>query len=394
MTSAAAPAAVPPSATYPRMVVDLDAVDANIALMAAWSAARGAALAPHVKTTMSESIVRRQVAGGAARLTVATVEQARTVLSWGHRRVLIANEVVDRRALEILRSLIDGEQDADVICLVDSAEGIEQARRVFATSGRGLQVMVDVGTPGGRTGVRDAPTARRLAQSVHSISGLRLVGVAGYEGVVANVRDAATLRAVDDHCRRTAAVFADLADHGDLYETAAPILSMGGSAFPDRVVAEMPAAELVNGGVLLLRSGCYVTHDHGTYAQVSPIANLKPAITIEAMVLSAPEPGTVVVGAGKRELPHDAGMPTLLAATDLEGARRTGAGPEPGVSGVVTALFDHHAVLTDAHGLRVTDVVELGISHPCSAFARWDTYRVTRGGSQIGIERTEFHRNS
>jgi D-serine deaminase-like pyridoxal phosphate-dependent protein len=127
-----------------------------------------------------------------------------------------------------------------------------------------------------------------------------------------------------------------------------------------------------------------VTHDHGTYARVSPIAGLKPAITIRAVVLSAPETGTVVLGAGKRELPHDAGMPVLLSATGLGGVAR------PEASGLVTALFDHHAVLTGARGLHVTDVVELGVSHPCSAFARWDTYLIARDGRLVGVEHTEF----
>ncbi|WP_432829965.1 alanine racemase [Dactylosporangium sp. CA-092794] len=346
--------------TYPHMAVDMAAVEHNIAVMAAWCAERGVGLAPHVKTTMSEPIVRRQVAAGAAWLTVATVGQAGVVLSWGYRRVLIANEVVEPAALERLRGWIDGEEAAEIVCLVDSAEGVERARRAFAASARGLGVMVDVGTAGGRTGVRDPRDARRLAELVHASTGLRLVGVAGYEGVVAAARDDATLRAVDEHCRRTAGVFADLAE---LYETDAPVFSMGGSVFPDRVVAARPER-----GTVLLRSGCYVTHDHGMYARVSPIPGLVPAITIRAVVLSAPEPGMVVLGAGKRELPHDAGLPVLLSAPGAE----------------VTALFDHHAVVTGAQGLRVGDVAELGISHPCSAFARWDDeYVITRGGSRF-----------
>ena len=83
-----------------------------------------------------------------------------------------------------------------------------------------------------------------------------------------------------------------------------------------------------------------------------------------------------VVGAGKRELPHDAGMPTLL-----------------GHAGVVSALYDHHTVLTGATGLRVSDVVEFGISHPCSLFARWDDFEVTRAGRHVGTWTTDFRRS-
>ena len=120
------------------------------------------------------------------------------------------------------------------------------------------------------------------------------------------------------------------------------------------------------------------------YARTSPFADLTPAVTIRAVVLSAPEPGTVVVGAGKRELPHDAGMPTVLSATDACGVIIQEAG------GVVAAMFDHHTVLTSATGLGVTDVVEFGVSHPCSAFARWDGFLVTRAGTVVDVWPTEF----
>ncbi|WP_410595620.1 alanine racemase [Amycolatopsis sp. lyj-23] len=355
---------------YPWLRVDVGAVEHNAALMAAWAASHGAALEPHVKTTMAPEIVRLQVEAGAARLTVATVAQARTVLSWGYRSLLIANEVVNVLALREIKDWM--EQGADVTCFVDSLEGIEVAQRVFTWAP--LPVLLDVGVRGGRTGVRDKPAARSLAGRVLASSGLRLAGVAGYEGVVPNSRDEAVTDAVREHCRRTAETFVELAGE---YETSSPVLSMGGSAFPDLVVAEV--ARLVPEGALALRSGCYVTHDHGTYAGVSPLAGLRPAITVRAEVISAPEPGTVVLGAGKRELPHDAGLPVLLAAgsaanellsTDIEGRIET--------------LYDHHAVVIGARGLQVTDVVELGVSHPCSAFSRWDEFSLTRNSHVIG----------
>ncbi|WP_410567306.1 alanine racemase [Amycolatopsis sp. cmx-4-61] len=356
---------------YPHLRVDLGAVEHNAALMAAWAASHGAALTPHVKTTMSPEIVRLQVEAGAERLTVATVGQARTVLSWGYTSLLVANEVVDVLALRQLRNWL--ESDLDIACFVDSPEGVALAQEVFAMSTRPLPVLAEVGVRGGRTGVRDKRSAHSLARLVHSSPGLRLIGVAGYEGVVPNSRDGATTRAVREHCRRTAETFTELAQ---LCETPAPVLSMGGSAFPDIVVAETTG--LVPDGVLALRSGCYVTHDHGTYAAVSPLTGLKPAITVRAQVISAPEPGVVVLGAGKRELPHDAGLPVLLGAQSVTGAATAVTG------GRVTTLYDHHAVVTGAPGLRVADVAELGISHPCSAFGRWDSFLLTRDGRVTG----------
>ena len=350
--------------TYPRMLVDVTALEHNIVVMARWCVERGVGLAPHVKTTMSAPVTERQVAAGAEMLTVATVEQATIVHSWGHRRILVANEVVDTEALGRLRALTELDGSAEITCFADSTAGVRVAGETFAGAARPLALMVDVGTPGGRSGVRDQHQARELALAIAAHPALRLVGVAGYEGVLGNERGEATLTAVDEYCRRVGDIF--LANTG-LYECDRPVLSMGGSIFPDRVVASLPAGTL-------LRCGCYVTHDHGRYADASPKLGLVAAATVQAVVLSVPEAGVAVVGAGKRELPHDAGMPTVLSRP-----------------GSVTAMYDHHTVLTGATDLRVADVVDLGVSHPCSLFARWPEFHVVRDGHHIDTWRTQFH---
>jgi D-serine deaminase-like pyridoxal phosphate-dependent protein len=350
--------------TYPRMLLDVAALEHNVAVMAAWCAERGVGLAPHVKTTMSAPIVERQAAAGAEAFTVATVEQAQIVHSWGHRRILIANEVIDAAALTRLRTLLEHDPSAEIACFADSPAGVRIAGEAFAGAARPLPLLVDVGAPGGRSGVRDARQARELALAIADHPALRLVGVAGYEGVLGNDRSEATLAAVDEYCGRVGDIF--LATAG-LFECDRPILSMGGSVFPDRVVAALPAGTL-------LRCGCYVTHDHGRYAEAGPQLGLVAAATVRALVLSVPEPGIAVVGAGKRELPHDAGLPTVLDRP-----------------GTVTAMYDHHTVVAGATGVRVADVVEFGISHPCSLFARWPAFQVTRDGRHTDMWRTQFH---
>ena len=356
--------------SYPRLVLDRDALDTNIRTMSEWCAARGVELAPHVKTTMSPEIVRRQADAGAVALTVATVDQAAAVLSWGHGAVLVANEVVDETGLERLRALMRGDAGRDIRILVDSVAGVAAASAVFDGTGPLLSVLVDVGADGGRTGVRSARDASDVADAVVSAPGLRLVGVSGYEGVQPNRRDPATLAAVDAHCRRVRDVFVALAAR---FETAEPVCTMGGSAFPDRVVDLVPSG--VPGTRIWLRSGCYVTHDHGTYAGVSPVAGLVPALAVSAVVLSTPEPGLAVLGAGKRDLPYDAGLPVLL---DGPGAIRT--------------LYDHHAVV-EGMDVAVGAVVRLGISHPCSAFDRWPVFVASRSdGGDPQLWTTDFGR--
>ena len=120
------------------------------------------------------------------------------------------------------------------------------------------------------------------------------------------------------------------------------------------------------------------------YEAASPLARshgasdpLLPALELWADVLSCPEPGRAIVGAGRRDVPYDAGLPTVLRAY-------RGGEPLPLGAATVTELNDQHAFVT-ADGLAPGDLVCLGISHPCGAFDRWRTllevdadYTVTR----------------
>lgn len=371
---------------YPQLRLNISALERNIGIMAAWCREQNVLLAPHVKTTMSAPIIERQIAAGAVGVTVATVDQVGTVMGWGHRNILIANQVVDGFGLARLKSWLEADPSLTVRIFADSAAGVAAAAATFDASARPLEVLIDVGTLAGRTGVRSATEARELALTIAAAPGLRLVGVAGYEGVVPNSRDAINVDAVDRHCQLVHDIFVDLAG---LFETPTPIFSMGGSAFPDRVIEFLPSPAEVPGTINLVRSGCYATHDHGTYAGVNPIPGLTPALTVRAVVVSAPEDGLVVVGAGKRDLPYDAGLPPFLAAFSAAGVAKTDA------TAKVHKLFDHHAVLLSAENLAVTDIVELGISHPCSAFDRWPEYLVVDdSGTVVDVWHTDFHRAS
>ena len=101
----AAPAAAAPA--YPQLRLNSDALETNIRVMEAWCRERHVDLAPHVKTTMSAPIIARQMAAGAVGVTVATVDQTAAALAWGHRHILIANQVVDRLGLTRLRSWLE-----------------------------------------------------------------------------------------------------------------------------------------------------------------------------------------------------------------------------------------------------------------------------------------------
>lgn len=354
--------------TLPQMLLDVAAVERNIAIKEAWTRDHGMVLAPHIKTTMTEEIVRRQLPGCWG-VTVATTAQAAKAAEWGASKILIVNEVVFRAHLEKLRAMLAKSPELEIYTLADSAAGVAAAAEVFRGATRPLKVLIDVGTPGGRTGIRAAEEAGPLAALIADADGLLLAGVSAYEGVAPNVRTEENLVAVDAHCRMARDVFESLE-----FEVEEPVFTVGGSAFQDRAAMFLP-----KGAVNVLRSGCYVVHDHGTYAGVSPVPGLEAAAVVRALVVSAPEPGRVILNAGKRELAYDAGLPVIVA--HHRGGELLSSGTP---AGTVTKLFDHHAIVDEADGLDVGDTVDLGISHPCSVFDRWrEVVAVSAGGVEV-----------
>lgn len=336
--------------SYPVALLSERALAHNIELMARYCREHGALLAPHVKTTMAPHIIDAQLAAGAWGATVAHVGQARVLREHGVGRIVIANQVTTPGELSWVAA------DGETLIYVDSVEGV----RAAAGCGAPLRVLLEVGYAGGRTGCRTREEAIAVAREVAATDGLQLAGVAAFEGLIGDVA------AVDGFLGEVAAVAEALRLPSGF------LLTAGGSAYFDRVVAVLgPAAERL-GGRLLLRSGCYVTHDHGVYERTGPGARgalggaFEPALEVWAPVLSRPEAGRALVGAGKRDLAYDMGLPIALPELVREGERLPFAGQ-------VVALNDQHAHLEvdERAELRPGDLVGFGISHPCALFDRW-----------------------
>lgn len=167
-----------PTLTWPLLTIDEAALDHNIGTAAAAFADAGVEHAPHVKTHMSREIWTRQVAAGAWGATVATPAQLRTALGWGlpgaGRRAFLANELVDPRDIAWLRTALadDGaDRTADEVWVyVDSGRGVDLLAAGFAGAApevtARLGVLVELGVPGGRTGVRTVSDAVVCSRSV------------------------------------------------------------------------------------------------------------------------------------------------------------------------------------------------------------------------------------
>jgi D-serine deaminase-like pyridoxal phosphate-dependent protein len=358
----------------PALTISEPALRANIEAMAAWCAARSLLLAPHAKTTLAAELIGRQLDAGAWGMTVADVRQARIAIASGARNVLIANQVLDPGALEWVAhrsaAAARGRAGETLIC-IDSMAGLERAAGAAgAPGGAAPTVLVEIGYRDGRCGVRDDDEALLLARAAAAEPGVRLGGIELFEGLIGMGGETGALAEVEELLARTASLMASVCE---LVEIRRPLISAGGSAYFDRVAAVLgePAAQL--GWDLCLRSGCYVTHDHGIYERIGPagrgaaVPRFRAAIELRATVLSRPQADRLILNAGRRDVSYDAGLPVVLA-------------PENATMEVV-ALNDQHAhVRVDpAAPVAVGDLIRLGISHPCTTLDRWPVLAIVDG---------------
>ncbi|MBI2771647.1 MAG: amino acid deaminase [Burkholderiales bacterium] len=363
----------------PLAVIHRDRLAGNLQWMQGFAGGRGVGLAPHGKTTMSPQLFRRQLDAGAWGLTFATVVQLRAGVTAGARRCIIANQVfraIDLQGIDELKRANTGLRVAflvDSIAQLELIEGWHGAHK----DAQPFEVLLEMGVDGGRTGCRSHGQALALAQRVRASAAARLVGIECYEGLGAIGQTGADTVYADALMQRVRGI-AQACDGQQLFETDEILLTAGGSAIFD-LVAENLKMKLSLPVQGLLRSGCYATHDHGTYQRfMNAVAErmgcghgLHAAMEVWAAVQSCPEPGLAILAVGKRDISYDLELPVPIAFCKQGEAVATAAPQDWKVSG----LNDQHAYLrgdsAEHQALRVGDLVALGISHPCTTFDKW-----------------------
>ena len=367
----------------PVCVLRAAALARNLARFQRFSEDAGVLLCPHAKTSMSPALFGRQLAAGAWGLTFATGAQVRVAREHGVARIFYANELVGAADIRFVCDQLRRDPGFEFYCLADSVAAVRllAARVAAARPGRRLNVLVEGGLPGGRCGVRDVRTAVEVAEAVRAAGAhLALAGVEGFEGLP-------QYRGTGDRVRDVRAFLtfltgiAETLDARGLFDVPEVLLTAGGSGFFDLVVEVLKGARLRQPAHVVLRSGCYLTQDWGLYetllaglharaGSAQPV--LEPAIEVWAQVLSVPEPGLVILSAGRRDFGQDAGNPVALAHVRRGSAERRSL---RGAGWQMAAVSDQHAhmAVPPDHGAEVGDLVALGPSHPCTTFDKWRT---------------------
>jgi D-serine dehydratase len=365
--------------SFPVAVLKTSALRHNLDWMRAFCERYGVLLAPHGKTTMSPQLFGAQLANGAWGITLANAVQVQVAYRFGVRRVLVANQLVARSDVRAVLQLLHDDPDFECFVLADSLAGVARLAEEVAAHplARPLPVLVELGLSGKRAGCRTPEEAMTVARAIEGAPGLLLAGFEGYEGLLDQCA------AVEEFVGKLGALVLEADDEG-LFGTPEILVTAGGSGFFDLVAQGFKGLHGLSRPLRpVLRSGCYLTSDHGMYQVqlqrlderegVAAGEGLRPALEIWSVVQSRPEPGLAILTMGKRDASHDAGLPVpLWSHRPGPGAPRTlPAGCE------IVKMNDQHAYLRLPEGnpardsLQVGDLVGCGISHPCTTFDRW-----------------------
>lgn len=357
----------------PAALLKKTALENNIAWMQRYADARGVSLAPHGKTTMTPWIFQAQQRAGAWGIGVGSAWQAGAAMASGVERVLMVNQLVGRANMQAVSRLKAHYRAADFICCIDSLANARALSAFFSERRQTLDVLIELGVAGGRCGCRSVDDALTLAQAVAGLPGLKLRGLELYEGVLHG----------DDPQPQVEALLrqaADLACRMEHLVEGEFVLTGAGTVWYDVVCNIWLAAKKPACCRIVIRPGCYITHDRGIYdiAQKAlvardPIAcdlggDLTSALEQMAMVQSVPEADRAVVNFGKRDCAFDAGLPQPIARY-RNGERLSAEGIES------VGIMDQHCMLRLAPGsdVQVGDILVFGTSHPCLTFDKWKT---------------------
>lgn len=316
----------------PALMLDPEALAANLARMAERAAAAGVALRPHVKGHKSPAIARAQLAAGAVGVAAATLDEAAAMLDGGVGDVLLTTVLPPARAADAVALAARAERLALVVHDVVLAEALAGAATAAGTT---LGVLLDLDVGQRRGGVAPGAPALALAEAVAGADGLELLGVQGYEGHLQGIADPAARAAGSATALGLlAGCVAALRDAG---HPVAWVTTAGtGTA---ALAAAHPAVTEVQPGSYALMDAAYAQVGGVDYAQ---------AVWVEASVLAVLGDGEVIVDAGLKALSGDMG-PARVA---------------PPLRADYTPAGDEHGRLTGAlAGLAIGDRVRLVPSH-------------------------------
>ena len=341
----------------PALVLDLDAMERNLATMAAFARERGLRLRPHAKTHKSAWLAQRQIAHGAVGVCVQKTSEAEALAAQGVGDLFISNEVVDAAKLARVAALAGRVRLA---LAVDSVIGIERLAAALRSAGSALDVFVEIDAGHGRCG---APPAQAGALARRVIDhGLRFAGLQAYHGRAQHLRSVAERRAaIDGAAQAVRTALASLRSE----RVDCPLVTGAGSG---SFVLE---ADSGLWGELQCGSYLFMDRDYADNELLPGAPRFEHALFVKSQVISRSD-DRAVIDAGHKSHAIDSGLPRVWSRDDL----------------TVANGGDEHAILRGPSLPAIGDAVWLVPGHCDPTVNLHDAMIGVRGGLAHGtVER-------
>jgi D-serine deaminase-like pyridoxal phosphate-dependent protein len=381
---ASAAAAAEPAHNYarkdelptPALLVDLDAFEANVKLMAEHCKRAGCGFRPHAKTHKCPEIARRLVSAGALGATVATLPEAEAMVAGGIRGVLLTSPIVERN--KIARMVELAKKGGEVMLSVSHPREVELLGEATEANRVTLDVLVDLDVGDRRTGILPGKSAVELAQVIAKQKGLRLRGVQAYSGRSSHTKGFENRAKVSREAMTKAVETRDLIAKEGLD---APIVS-GGSTGTYNIDSEIR-------GVTELQVGSFIFMD-ANYRAIGGkngdkvYTDFQPSLFVLTTVVNTTHPELVSLDAGTKAFATD--VRELPEAKSWEGVTYGRSGDEfgrltPAVKGAKLP--------------RLGDRLEFIVSHCDPTVNLYDRIYAVRGDRVeevwAVVARREFH---
>ncbi len=325
----------------PALLVDLDALEANIAKMAAHCTAKNRALRPHGKTHKCPEIARRLIAAGAVGACAAKLSEAEAFARGGVGGLLVTTAVIGQHKIE--RAVQLARLKPETIFCVDNALNVADLDDAAREAKLRLNLAIDLYV-GNRTGIPAGQPAAALAQSIAQRRNVRFAGLQAYAGHASHRNGFEARRDLSRGVMQTAVETRRLIEAGGI---ACPLLT-GGSTGTYNIDCDID-------GINELQPGSFIFMDID-YARIGgqdgPVyRDFRHSLTVLTTVVSKPSAAEAVVDGGLKAFSTD--KPFMPEAKGIDGLGFSWGGDEHGKLNLAKA----------SRALNVGDRVEFVIPH-------------------------------
>jgi D-serine deaminase-like pyridoxal phosphate-dependent protein len=349
----------------PALVLDLDALEHNIADLAAHAARHAYKLRPVAKVHKSIEIARRQIAAGAIGQCCATLAEAEIMAGAGIPGVFLFSSVATPGKIARLVRLAAAHED--FLLAVDDVGNVEAIGDAARAVGARMRLLVDVEIGGGRTGLADFDAAVALAERIARHDALIYAGIQGYDGSLQSKASFPERRALQ---AKRAEIVSGVVEKLRRAGLPPEIVTGGGTG--------SHAIDAVQGVFTEVQAGSYVFLDVNyadTDMREGEARPFRPSLFVRTTVISAAQPGFVVTDAGVKEFARDG----LALPRPFRGA------PKDARYSIVGDDMGRIDFAKPGESLRVGDAVECLTPHCYATLNLYSVYHCVRGDTLVDI---------